>query len=192
MTGKQGFSLFEMLIVVAIMGVIALAAVPVAEITYVKTQETQLENSQDAIREAIILWKRDCRNAVAGQFSGGYTLLFTIPDSQLYPPSLEELVKPSPPYTFLTREGIIATDSFNNPVVFYPKPYLNAIPADPFVGAQEWSVHCASGTSPGTYSSGITTLPADHVGIMDISCVTDPVKRRGFVTAIDGTKYEDW
>ncbi|PKL50960.1 MAG: hypothetical protein CVV42_01275 [Candidatus Riflebacteria bacterium HGW-Riflebacteria-2] len=185
MTGKQGFSLFEMLIVVAIMGVIALAAVPVAEITYVKTQETMLENNQDSVREAIMLWKRDCRNAVAGQLSDGYTLLFTIPDSRLYPPGLEDLVKPDANYSIYDRSDVgIAT--------FYPKPYLNAIPADPFVGAPEWVVHCASGTSPGTYSSGITTLPANHVGVMDVSCVTDPARRRGFVTAIDGTKYQDW
>ncbi len=185
MAGKRGFSLFEMLIVVAIMGVVALAAVPVAEIAYVKTQETQLENSLDSVREAIMLWERDCRNAVAAQLSDGYTLLFTIPDSRLYPPGLEDLVKPNPNYSIYDRNNTgVAT--------FFPKPYLIAIPADPFVGAAEWVVHCASGTNPGTYTSGITTLPAAHVGVMDISCVTDPVKRRGFVTAIDGTKYQDW
>lgn len=174
-----------MLIVVAIMGVIALAAVPVAEITYIKTQETLLENNQDAIREAIMLWKRDCRNALVAQISGGYSAILTVSDSELYPPSLEVLVKPVSPYAIYDRAGDLVAN-------FYPKPYLNAIPADPFVGAAEWVVHYASGTTPGTYTAGNTTLPADHVGVMDISCVADPAKRRGFVMAIEGTKYEDW
>lgn len=184
MTGKKcGFSLFEMLIVVAIVGTIALAAVPVAEITYIKAQETQLESSQEAIRQAILIWKRDCRNVVITQY--GYSELFSVPDSQLYPPSLEALVKPIPPYAIKDRSNVVVAN-------FYPRPYLNAIPGDPFVGAAEWSVYCASGTDAGTYSAGITTLPADHVGVMDIACTPDPAKRRGFVTGIDGTKYIDW
>ncbi len=174
-----------MLIVVAIMGVIALAAVPVAEITYIKTQETLLENNQDAIREAIMLWKRDCRNALVAQISGGYSAILTVSDSELYPPSLEVLANPAPSYPIRDRSNMVVAN-------FYPKPYLNAVPGDPFVGAAEWVVHCASGTTPGTYTAGITTLPADHVGVMDISCVADPAKRRGFVMAIEGTKYEDW
>jgi len=188
MAGKQGFSLFEMLIVVAIMGVIALAAVPVAEITYVKSQETLLENNLSAIREAILLWNRDCRIVVEKQ---GH--IFKVSESQMLPPTLEAMVKPSPPYAIHDRDG--------NPIAdFYPRPYLSAMPSDPFIGAPEWVVHYASapkiGTeySVGTYSSGITTSPdsATHVGVFDISCNPDPTTRRGFVTAIDGTKYEDW
>jgi general secretion pathway protein G len=180
---KSGFSLFEMLIVVAIIGAIALAAVPVAEISYVKAQETQLESNQEAIRQAILIWKRDCRNVVITQY--GYDGLFNVPDSQLYPPTLEALVRPVPPYAIEDRTTAVVAN-------FYPKPYLNAIPGDPFVGAAEWSVYSASGTDVGTYSAGITTLPANHVGVMDISCTPDPTKRRGFVTGIDGTKYTDW
>lgn len=174
-----------MLIVVAIMGVIALATVPVAEITYIKIQETLLENNQAAIREAIMLWKRDCRNAVIAQISDGYAAILTVSDSKFYPPSLEVLVKPALSYPIHDRSGTEVAK-------FFPKPYLNAISGDPFVGAAEWVVHYASGTIPGTYSAGSTTLPADHVGVMDISCIADPATRRGFVTAIDGTEYKDW
>ncbi len=188
MAGKQGFSLFEMLIVVAIMGVIALAAVPVAEITYVKSQETLLENNLSIIREAILLWNRDCRIVVEKQGQ-----LFRVSESQMLPPTIEAMVNPSPPYTINDRDG--------NPVVsFYPRPYLNAVPIDPFIGGPEWVVHYASAPkigaefSVGTYSAGVTSSldSATHVGIFEVSCNPDPVKRRGFVTAIDGTKYEDW
>lgn len=185
MTGKRGFSLFEMLIVVAIMGIVAVAAVPVAEITYIKTQETLLEKNLEDIRTAISLWKRDCRNVVVA--IGDYNSLYNINDSQLYPPSLEALVKPGEVYP------IVASDGVTHIADFRPQPYLQTIPQDPFVGAAKWVVHYASGTT-GIYSGGITK-PDDvnASGVLDVSCVdnTDN-QRRGFVTAIDGTKYEDW
>jgi len=184
---KLGFSLFEMLIVVAIVGAIALAAVPVAEITYVKNQESQLENALADIRKAISLWKRDCLNVVNYQKPAGIDVILDIPDSELYPPSLEALVNPSPPYSIMASDGaLIGVD-------FYPKPYLDHIPQDPFVGASEWTVHYASGSDTGSYSAGITsTLGVNHKGIFDVSCISDPSRRRGFVKGIDGTNFTDW
>lgn len=189
MTGKQkqGFSLFEMLMVVAIIGVIAVSAVPVAELTYIKGKETELEKNLDQVRQAIKLFKRDCRNAVATQY--GYRNLMNIPDSQLYPPSLRTLVKPSDlpggKHEVKDQGGITRAD-------FYPRPYLDKIPEDPFVGGSVWMVHYASGTSTTEYNFGDAAAPLNHIGIFDISCIADPAKRRGFVQAIDGTKYEDW
>lgn len=181
---RKGFSLFEMLIVVAIMGVIAIAAVPIAEISYVKTQETLLENSLEEIRTAIALWKRDCRNVVVAQ--GDYNSLYNVHDSQLYPPTLEALVNPAAAYPIVATDGITLVANFS------PRPYLQAIPQDPFVGAPKWKVYFASGTA-GLYEDGVTTPPADASGVFDISCVDNTGnQRRGFVTAIDGTKYEDW
>ncbi|OGK08442.1 MAG: hypothetical protein A2W80_14780 [Candidatus Riflebacteria bacterium GWC2_50_8] len=187
MTGKRhGFSLFEMLIVVAIMGLIALAAVPVAEITYVKSQETFLENNLADIRQAIALWKRDCLNVVNMQKPSNIDVILDVPDCNLCPPTLEALFKPAPPYSILASDSTFVAD-------FYPRPYLHTIPQDPFIGAAEWAVHYASGSSVGTYTSGITTPPdADHIGVFDVSCIADPIKRRGFVKAIDGTNYSDW
>lgn len=190
MNGKQshGFSLFEMLMVVAIIGVIAVSAVPVAELTYIKGKETELEKNLDQVRQAIKLFKRDCRNAVATQY--GYRKLIDVPDSRLYPASLNALfnpaaVFPAGKYEVLDKNGAHAAD-------FYPKPYLDKIPIDPFVGGAVWMVHYASGTSNTEYNYGDAAAPLNHVGIFDISCITDPTKRRGFIQAIDGTKYEDW
>lgn len=183
---KQGFSLFEMLMVVAIIGVIALAAVPVAEISYVKTQETMLENSLADIRLAISLWKRDCLNVVNYQKPAGITVILDVLDSDLCPPTLEALFNPSPPYTINASDGTFVAD-------FYPRPYLQKPPQDPFIGAAEWVVHYASGSNTGAYSNGVTTPPdAIHKGVFDVSCIADPIKRRGFVKAIDGTNYTDW
>lgn len=185
---RQGFSLFEMLIVVAIMGIVALAAVPVAEITYVKTQETILEKNLEDIRTAISLWKRDCRNVVVAHY--GYAKLFDVPDSQLCPPSLEALTK-AVSQPIMGSNSVVLKDESNADIIFHSQPYLPSIPQDPFVGAAEWVVHFASGTV-GDFKSGITNTPAGAAGVFDVSCVSDPVTRRGFVTAIDGTKYEDW
>lgn len=189
MTGKlkSGFSLFEMLIVVVIMGIIALSAVPIAELAYIKGKETELEKSLDQVRQAIRLFKRDCRNAVATQH--GYAKLPDIPESNLYPPSLSILVNPASlpggKFEVFDKNNFFSAN-------FYPKAYLNKIPEDPFVGGAAWVVHYASGTSQSEYNHGDATPPANHVGIFDISCITDSAKRRGFVQAIDGTNYKDW
>ncbi len=194
MTGKNrsGFSLFEMLIVVAIMGVLAISAVPVAEITYIKGKETELEQSLEQIRQAIKLFKRDCRNAVAQQY--GYSNLIYVPDSALYPASLTILMKPDllPGGIFLVK-ATSGPDSGTIVAEFYPKKYLEYIPEDPFVGRAAWLVHYASGTTPAEYDQGEITDPADHVGIFDVSCVDNSGgRRKGFVQAIDGTNYVDW
>lgn len=183
---KSGFSLMEMLIVVAIMGILAIASVPVAELAFIKGKEGELENNLSSIRQAIQLWKRDCRNAVALQI--GIDNLYELPDSQLYPATLEDLAHPAHP-----ENKYDIRDKDNNIVAeFYPKPYLNKIPEDPFVGPAMWVVHFASGTQMALFENSVTNIPAGHVGIFDVSCATDTTKRRGFVQAIDGTYYKDW
>lgn len=177
-----------MLIVVAIMGVIAISAVPIAELTYIKGKETELENNLTQIRQAIKLFKRDCRNAVAMQH--GYRELTDVPDSRLHPQSLQMLINPA---MALPGGKYEVLDKDNNPVAdFYPKAYLDKIPEDPFVGGAIWVIHYASGTTTTEYIQADPATPADHVGIFDISCIADPVRRKGFVEAIDGTKYQDW
>lgn len=188
---KHGFSLFEMLIVVALVGILAMATVPIAELFFIKGKEGELEQNLNQIRLAISLWKRDCRNAVVKQY--GYDNLFKIPDSRLYPPSLAALMRPDldlpgGKFTVLDPDGVTPRAEF------YPKPYLQAIPVDPFVGAATWLIHYASGTSSAVFANGsVAAPPADHVGVFDVSCVDNTGnRRRGFVQAIDGTNYIDW
>jgi len=184
MTGdRKGFTLFEMLIVVVIIGVIALAAVPVAELTFIKTKETELETGLERVRLAIKLFKRDARIALAKQTD--FNTMISVPESNLYSPVFSNFVKSSAIFNI--------RDNANNIVAeFYPKAYIDKIPEDPFVGGAVWLLHYASGTSTVEYTQNDPTPPADHAGVFDISCITDPVRRRGFVQAIDGTKYQDW
>ncbi|MEW6711261.1 MAG: type II secretion system protein [Candidatus Riflebacteria bacterium] len=189
MNGKRsGFSLFEMLIVVSIIGVLALAAVPVAEISFVKTQETELQTSLDSIRQAIAAYRRDCRNFVIKQTSDRDA--FYAHDSQFYPVDMQALFNPLPGGYNIAWTSPNGAQS----VTFVPVKYLKSIPADPFVGAAHWVIHFASGTSTVTYQGGtfVPATPADHVGVYDISPDPAPANRRGFVTAIDGTNYADW
>ncbi|HOI89318.1 MAG TPA: type II secretion system protein [Candidatus Rifleibacterium sp.] len=189
---RKGFSLFEMLMVVAMIGVISTAAVPVAELMFIKSKENELEANLAQIRQAISLWKRDCRNNVVKQYE--YRGLLKIPDANLYPPSLIVLMRPDTlpgggRYDVLDVDGVTVRASF------YPKPYLSNIPVDPFVGAATWKVHYASGTETGIFEGGTVVGgdPADHVGIFDVSPVDNTGnRRRGFVQAIDGTNYVDW
>ncbi len=188
---RKGFSLFEMLLVVAMVGVISTASVPVAELMFIKTKETELENNLAQIRQAINLWKRDCRNAVVRQY--GYNNLYLIPESNMHPPSLMALVRPD----LLTggKHDVMDPDGVTVRASFYPNSYLNSIPIDPFVGAATWQVHYASGTTPVIFDGGeiVGAVPADHVGILDVSPVDNTGnRRRGFVQAIDGTNYVDW
>lgn len=175
-------------------GVMAMATVPVAELVFIKAKEGELEQNLAQIRQAISLWKRDCRNAVVKQY--GYDNLFKIPDSRLHPPSLLALARPDIDLgTVLVSGKFTVLDDGGNPqAFFYPKAYLQSIPIDPFVGAAVWNVHYASGTSTAIHENGnVTPVLADHVGLFDISCVDDTGnRRRGFVQAIDGTSYTDW
>lgn len=192
---KRGFSLFEMVVVVGILALIASASVPVAELTFNNMKEAELENNLERMREAIALWRRDCRNAVVAQI--GYDKLREVPFWRLCPPSLEALVN-----TSLNSSDGIYYDSNGKPVsqifneygqlvaTFTPRRYLEAIPIDPFVGRACWLVHVASGSCRAAYgfrtkdgtrgykdvdfgkgAQGPEEAEPDWHGVFDVSCI---------------------
>jgi general secretion pathway protein G len=184
---KAGFSLFEMLIVVAIIGVLALATVPVAELTFVKAKETELEEALEEMRVAIAQYKVDCLSFLARnkiRLSSN-----NIPESEIFPRELIHLVNP---------EEISIQDRNGAEVIKYtPLPYLKKIPADPFVGSPYWGLHCASKGLNGQ----VATFPDQTIsgtlvgtGVFDVSVATPSAMnlRKGFITAINGTDYRDW
>ncbi|MBQ2594961.1 MAG: prepilin-type N-terminal cleavage/methylation domain-containing protein [Candidatus Riflebacteria bacterium] len=193
---KQGFSLMEMLIVVAILAIISSASIPLAEISYSNNKEEELLASLESMREAIKLWRRDCRNAVVAQY--GYNNLDKVPYYNLCPPSLEALVfcrkdddghyytnsRPEPVDVIKDKDGNIAA-------TFIPRKYLDRIPEDPFVGRACWLVHVASGTCLAAYNfreanttrsykdedftkgntGAIDPHYPDWKGVFDVSCI---------------------
>ena len=205
---KKGFSLVEMLVVVGILALLASASVPVAELAFNTSKEEELQNSLESMREAINLYRRDCRNAIVTQI--GYDNLNKVPFWRICPESLETLA----------TSTTVTFDVEGKPVVFYTKQYLDRIPADPFVGRACWLIHVASGpanvkaaynfrdpatrgyTYPEDFEIGNTGMlrpePQWH-GVFDVSCIAsntvdedDYYTRRGFNVSVDGTLYEDW
>lgn len=184
---QKGFSLFEMLIVVAIIGVIALAAVPVAELSFVRSLEVDLQENLDEIRAAINQYKADCISFL-GRNNVKLTKL-NIAESELYPRQLIHLVNPVQ-IPIQDRDGNLIAN-------YTPPPYLARIPVDPFVGDAIWAIHCASNGKVATYpAQAFSGNPADALsgtGTYDVSVATlTPAARKGFIISISGTDYRDW
>ena len=103
----RGFTLIEMVITLALVGLLALVAMPLAEVATVRAKESELRVALRQIRTAIDAYKAA---ADAGQIEKKA-------DDSGYPPSLEALV-----------EGIPDTKHPGNP----PLTFLRRIPRDPF------------------------------------------------------------
>jgi len=109
--GQAGLTLVELIVTVAILGILASAAVPIARFKVQRDKERQLRYELWQMRDAIDKYKDA---ADKGAF-------MTKLDSQGYPPDLEELVK--------------GVDVQSKKVKF-----LRKIPVDPMTGKAEWGL----------------------------------------------------
>jgi len=176
-----GFTLIEILVVVALMGVVAFASVPFAEFSYVRDHEVLLETNLTSIRNAIKVWRRDCERYYRTQRPDSLGT-----DAYFYPPDIASLTK---------------TGNYRIPETtldFWHRPYLNVLPIDPFVGRTAWTQHYASGSASANYIDGIIAGTLG-TGVFDVSPIASNVTdgagnalRRGFDKAVDGTLYETW
>lgn len=107
MSSARGFTLIELVVTVAILGVLAMLAVPMLEVTAQRQKESQLRSALRDIRTAIDAYHQavlDKKIAAAADASG-------------YPPDLDALTRGVPD---LTRPD-------NRPIYF-----LRRLPRDPF------------------------------------------------------------
>lgn len=110
LAGRSGLTLIELVIAVAIMGILAATVIPLAEVTVTRTKELELRRALRQVRTAIDDYQKDYLAAVATK------KIFATVDATGYPEELEDLV-----------EG-------NDWGGLYPykKKYLRRIPRDPF------------------------------------------------------------
>ena len=107
---SAGLTLIELVIAIALMGILAATVIPLAEVTVKRTKELELRRSLRQIRTAIDEYYNDYRDAVEQK------KIFATVDASGYPEELDILLKG------------------NDWGGLYPfkKKYLRRIPRDPF------------------------------------------------------------
>lgn len=132
----SGFTLVEMLVTLALVGIAASVALPLASVMETRAKESELRRSLRVLREAIDNYKVAADTGMIDKQTG----------SQGYPPNLEVLVIGIPR----------STASGFNPA---PMVFLRKIPRDPFCedkdlsDVQTWNIR-AYGAKPGAFSKG--------------------------------------
>jgi len=108
--GQHGLTLLELIIALVILGILAAAALPMAEVAATRSKELELRRSLREMRSAIDAWKADFDKAVAEK-----KIIPSINEAG-YPESLEDLV---------------AGNDWGG-LYPYKRRYLRRIPVDPF------------------------------------------------------------
>jgi general secretion pathway protein G len=143
---RRGFTLVEMVVVVAIVGILAAAAQPVFELSLRRARELELRQSLRKLREAIDAYKLasdEKRIAVPADASG-------------YPPSLETLVA-----------GVADQRAPNDKRIYF----LRRLPRDPFAdpelpAARTWGLR--------SYASP-ADAPAPGQDVFDVHSLSERV-----------------
>lgn len=164
---RSGFSLVELLVVLAIMAVLATIALPLAELNRQRENEALLRTSLRDIRSALDAYKRAVDEG----------RVESAPGSSGYPPSLDILVQGVPDRRSPTGQRIY---------------FLRRLPADPFFEGP--APPAPDGTPIGTDAAATWGLRAYASSPQQPQAGSDvfdvySLSRR---LATDGRRYSDW
>jgi general secretion pathway protein G len=137
-----GFTLIELMVVMAVLGVLALAAFPVAELTARRAKEAQLRSALAEIRSALDAYKRAYDEGRVAPVPGGSG----------FPPNLAALVDGVVDMRDPTRRAL---------------RFLRHVPADPFAPASASATPANGGWGLRSYASP-PTAPAAGDDVYDV------------------------
>ena len=170
-----GFTLIEMVVTLALVGVLALVTVPLYEVTTRHLKESELRTALREIRTALDAYKDASDQGLIPKEAG----------ASGYPPNLDVLVEGVEPVAATTTPAPAFSSSFASPDAD-PVPkrvvFLRQIPRDPFfpdqsvAPDQQWNLR-SYGSPPGDFD------PGDDV--YDVSS-------RSSETGLNGIPYKDW
>jgi general secretion pathway protein G len=161
-TLDAGFTFVELLVVTALVGILAMAIMPLAKVTMQRQREIELRRALRELRTAIDRYKAA---ADQGQIGGSDVKL----GSEGYPPELETLVK-----------GVNRVGTTDRKLKF-----LRRIPRDPMAPVAdgdadadpEWGLRCYQDEPDATSWCGQNVYD---------------VYSKSTGKALDGTKYSEW
>ncbi len=160
---SRGLTLIELIVVIAIVGILASAAMPLSRMTMKRVREMELRSGLRTLRTAIDAFRKDCLPGSPNKLSSDYCKS----DQDYYPESLELLTQP------LKLAGVGDKT----------RKYLRRIPSDPMTPLKapgetnNWGLR--------SYKDEPDSREWGGGNVFDVFSLSD-------AESLDGSKYSTW
>ena len=160
-----GFTLIELLITLALVGLLAIVALPLSEVASTRAKEAELRADLRTIRSALDAWKAAVDTGLLARQVG----------ESGYPPSLDVLTEPQD-IANKSNSGLGQSESPQRIV------FLRQLPRDPF--ASDPAIPAARTWNTRSYGSR-TDDPQPGADVYDVSSTSPRI-------GLDGLPYSTW